>query len=285
MDNVIVANVIVLSGIALLAAIILYMVSKKFNVIENPKISEVENLLPGANCGACGKAGCKNFAESCVNAGEEEFKTLYCPIGGLEVMEKVASALDLVAEAKDPTVAVLKCNGTCENAPAKIHFDGVNICRLADRISIGQTGCPNGCLRFGDCAKVCKFDALHIDTITGLPVVDEDKCTSCGACVNICPRHLFEICPKGPEGQRVYVACSNTQKGALARKNCKAACIGCMKCTKICPEIKVENNLSSIPFSVSAEQYGEELVKACPTGAIHCTCPTNKSPKEVPDEQ
>lgn len=284
MDNVIVANVIVLSGIALFSAIILYMVSKKFNVIENPKISEVENLLPGANCGACGKAGCRNFAEACVNANEENFKTLYCPVGSTKVMEQIASALGMIAEVKDPTVAVLKCNGTCENAPAKIHFDGVSICRLADKISVGQTGCPNGCLRFGDCVKVCKFDALHIDEITGLPIVDEDKCTSCGACVNICPRHLFEILPKGPNGNRVYVACSNTQKGAIARKNCKAACIGCMKCTKVCPEIKVENNLSHIPSSVLAEKFGQELVKTCPTGAILCTCNSNKTKKEASDE-
>ena len=271
MDNVIFSNVIVLSAIALAAAIILYMVSKKFNVIENPRIDEIEKTLPGANCGACGKAGCRNFAESCVKADEKSFQNLYCPVGGTAVMQKIAAVLGYSAQEKEPTVAVLKCNGTCQNAPAKIAFDGVISCRLADKISVGQSGCPNGCLRFGDCVKVCKFDALHIDPQTGIPVVDENKCTSCGACVNICPRRLFVIRPKGKNGQRVYVACSNTQKGSVARKNCSVACIGCMKCTKICDKIKVENNLSYIPTSVSAQEFGAELVKTCPTGAIVMT--------------
>lgn len=282
--DIIVSNVLVLVGIALFAAIILYLVSQKFNVEENPKIGEVESVLPGANCGACGKAGCHNFAESCVKADENGFKNLYCPVGGTEVMKRVSNILGYAAVEKEPTVAVLKCNGTCENAPTKIHLDGVSICRLAAKISVGQTGCPDGCLRLGDCVKVCKFDALHIDEETGLPVVDEDKCTSCGACVNICPRHLFEIRPKGKDGQRVYVACSNTQKGAVARKNCKAACIGCMKCTKICPSVKVENNLSYIPSEVSAAEFGTELVKACPTGAIVMTEP-HTNDKEVKNDE
>lgn len=268
MDNVIFSNVIVLSAIALAAAIVLYMVSKKFNVIENPRIDEIEKALPGANCGACGKAGCRNFAESCVKADEKSFQNLYCPVGGTAVMQKIAAVLGYSAREKELTVAVLKCNGTCQNAPAKIAFDGVSSCRLADKISVGQSGCPDGCLRFGDCVKVCKFDALHIDPQTGIPVVDENKCTSCGACVNICPRQLFVIRPKGKNGERVYVACSNTQKGAIARKNCKTACIGCMKCVKICPEVVVENNLSRIPESVSASRYGAELSQNCPTGAI-----------------
>lgn len=271
--DIIVSNILVLVGIALFAAIILYLVSQKFNVEENPKIAQVESILPGANCGACGKAGCHNFAEACVKANEDEFKNLYCPVGGANVMKNVSDILGFATNEKEPTVAVLKCNGTCENAPTKIHFDGINICRLAAKISVGQTGCPTGCLRLGDCVKVCKFDALHIDPQTGLPVVDENKCTSCGACVNICPRHLFEIRPKGKNGERVYVACSNTQKGALARKNCKAACIGCMKCTKVCAAIKVENNLSHIPPEVSAAEFGTELVKTCPTGAIIMTQP------------
>jgi ferredoxin len=102
----------------------------------------------------------------------------------------------------------------------------------------------------------------------GIPVVDESKCTSCKACVNICPRVLYEIRPKGIDGKRVYVACSNEQKGAIARKNCKVACIGCMKCVKVSELVKVENNLSYIPAEVDAAQYGEELAKACPTKAI-----------------
>lgn len=268
MDNLILSNILILTGIGLTAAGILYLVSKKFNVTEDPRIAETEAFLPGANCGACGRAGCHDFAVTCVNAGEEGFSQMYCPVGGQKVMEQIAAVLGFTAAEKAPTCAVLKCNGTCENAPTKITFDGVNSCRIAAKIAVGRTGCPNGCLRFGDCAKVCRFGALHIDKDLGIPVVDKDKCTSCGACVNICPRHLFEIRPKGPNNETLVVACSNTQKGATARKNCKAACIGCMKCTKVNPEVKVENNLSYIPTSVDAQKFGTELAAACPTGAI-----------------
>ena len=279
MDNIILMNVLILGMIAFFAAVILYYAAKKFHVEENPKIEKVEECLPGANCGACGKAGCHDFATFCAGVDEAGFSQLYCPVGGAAAMEKIAEVLGFEAVAKEPTVAVLKCNGSCENAPAKIEYDGVSMCRIANKICCGVSGCPDGCLRLGDCVKVCKFGALKIDEKTGLPFVDEERCTSCGACVNICPRHLFEIRPKGENNNRVYVACNNKQKGALARKNCKVACIGCGKCAKINPEIVIENNLSYIPSTVSALKYGEELAKSCPTGAIILKRPEEKNAK------
>lgn len=268
MESIILTNMLILGGIALVSAIILYLVSQKFHVLENPKIAQIEDLLPQANCGGCGKAGCHDFAGCCAGVDEAGFAELFCPVGGASVMMKIADILGYQATEKPQTVSVLRCNGSCQNAPAKIIYEGINSCRIANRISSGQNGCPDGCLKLGDCVKVCPFDALHIDKNTGLPVVDESKCTSCGACVRMCPRKLFEIRSKEPNGQRVYVACRNTQKGALARKNCKAACIACQKCVKINSQITIENNLSYIPDSVSAIQHGEELAKNCPTGAI-----------------
>lgn len=285
MSTVIIFNILILAGIALLAAIVLYFVSQKFAVEENPKIDEIEKLLPGANCGACGKAGCRDFAKACVKADAENFHHLFCTAGGNDVMRKIAEALGFVADEKEATVAVLRCRGTCQNAPDKVEYSGFKSCRLAARISVGQSGCPTGCLRFGDCVKACPFGALHIDPETGIPVVDEQKCTSCGICVKTCPRQLFEIRPKGPDGKRVYVACRNTQKGAQARKNCKAACIACMKCTKVCDAVRVENNLSYIPAEVSAEEYGQALAEACPTGAIIYTGALKKKNAETENER
>lgn len=269
--NIILENILVLSAIGFLAAFILYFVSQKFSVRENPLTDKIVALLPGVNCGACGKAGCKDFASACSHADEKTFASLYCPVGGIDVMNKIAAELGFSAAEQQKKVAVLKCNGSCLNAPAKICYDGAPVCRIADKIFIGANNCPNGCLKLGDCVKVCKFDALHINPETGLPEVNKDKCTACGACVNICPRKLFELRPLSADGMQVYVACSNTQKGAVARKNCKAACIGCMKCTKINPEIKVTNNLSYIPSTVSPQEYGSVLAETCPTGAIICT--------------
>ncbi len=268
MSEVIVANIIVLSSIAVAAAIILYFAAQKFKTESNPVADEIAAMLPQANCGACGKAGCQDFANACAAADAESFARLYCPVGGAKVMTTVAARLGYSSAEHEPTVAVLHCNGTCENAPDKVEYIGLQSCRLANRAFVGKTGCPDGCLRLGDCVRNCPFGAIEMNPQTGLPEVNPDKCTSCGACVRICPRGLYEIRPRGKNGVRVYVACSNRQKGALARKNCKTACIACMKCTKICPEVKVENNLSHIPATVSAETYGAELAANCPTGAI-----------------
>ncbi len=268
MTSLILYNIAILSAVAVVAAVVLYFTAQKFKVEENPLIDEIASMLPQANCGACGSAGCQNFASKCASASAEDFANLYCPVGGQAVMKKIAERLGYTTEEKERTCAVLHCNGTCQNAPDKVQYIGLKSCRLASRVFVGKTGCPNGCLRMGDCMRNCPFGAIELNKETGIPVVNPDKCTSCGACVRICPRGLFEIRPVGKNGVRVYVACSNKQKGALARKNCKAACIGCMKCTKICPDVKVEDNLSHIPTSVSAEEYGAQLAANCPTGAI-----------------
>lgn len=268
MDDIVLLSVLVLGGVAVVSAVVLYLVSRKFAVAEDVKIVEIDAVLPQANCGGCGRAGCHDFANACAGVDEGGFAALYCPVGGQSVMDKIAAIRGFAKVEKKPTTAVLRCNGTCQNAPQKVCYDGITSCRIAARISSGQTGCPTGCLRLGDCVKACKFGALRMNPETGIPVVDYDKCTSCGACVRMCPRNLFEIRSKGEGGQMVYVACRNTQKGAVARKNCKAACIACLKCTKVCPEVKVENNLSYIPDTVSPAQFGEQLHAACPTGAI-----------------
>ncbi len=268
MNDLIIINMLVLGGTALAAAMILYFVSKKFAVRTDEMVIRIAESLPQANCGACGKAGCADFATACARADEPTFANLYCPVGGQAVMQKIASLKGFAATDKPATVAVLRCQGTCRNAPAKIVYDAVSSCRIANRISSGESGCPDGCLHLGDCVKACKFGALSLDQTTGMPVVNAAKCVSCGACVKICPRGLFEIRPQSPAGGMVYVACRNRQKGAVARKNCSAACIACQKCTKINDLIKVEDNLSYIPPTVDAREFGAELRDSCPTGAI-----------------
>jgi len=268
MQNIIIANIVVVSAIAAAAAAILYFIAQKFKVEKNIRAEEIEQILPQANCGACGKAGCQAFAAACADADAATFATLYCPVGGAKVMSAIAEKLGYEVAERQPTAAVLRCNGTCENAPDKVEYIGLKSCRLASRVFVGKTGCPNGCLRFGDCVRNCPFGAISMNETTGMPEVDVDKCTSCGKCVRVCPRGLFEIRPLAEKGVQLYVACRNRQKGAIARKNCKAACIACMKCSKICPEVIVEDNLSYIPSTVDPAQYGEELSKACPTGAI-----------------
>lgn len=259
--------VLVLGATGAIFAVVLYFVAQKFKVIEDPLIDEIAEVLPGANCGGCGKAGCRALAEAFVKQGNMD--GLKCAPGGDAVAQKVAELLGVSAEASDPMVAVLRCNGSCGNAPAKTHFDGMHDCHYANSVYGGESGCLFGCLGFGNCVSVCQFGALSIDEKTGLPVVDEEKCTACGACVKECPRMLLELRKKGRNNRRVYVACRNKEKGAEARKACSAACIGCGKCAKVCPfnAITVENNLAYIDFNLC--KACRKCVTECPTGAIH----------------
>lgn len=245
MDLILIA-VISLGAIGLIAAVILYAASKKFAVYEDPRIAQVSEVLPQANCGGCGYPGCSGFAAACVKAGSLEGKL--CPVGGQPTMEKVAAILGLEAAASEPKVAVVRCNGTCANRPKLTKYDGVRSCVVVNSTYGGETGCTFGCLGCGDCVSACTFGAIKMNPETGLPEVDESKCTACGACAKACPRSIIEIRPKGKNNRRVYVQCVNKDKGAVARKACAAACIGCGKCVKVCPfeAITLENNLAYI---------------------------------------
>lgn len=246
MDLILIA-VISLGAIGLVSAIILFVASKKFAVYEDPRIAQVAEVLPQANCGGCGYPGCSGFAAACVKAGSS-LEGKLCPVGGQPTMTKVAAILGLEAAASEPKVAVVRCNGTCANRPRVTQYDGVRSCVIANSTYGGETGCTFGCLGCGDCVEACKFDAIHMNPETGLPEVDEAKCTACGACSKACPRNIIEIRPKGKNNRRVYVQCVNKDKGAVARKACTAACIGCGKCVKVCPfeAITLENNLAYI---------------------------------------
>ncbi|KGE72716.1 RnfABCDGE type electron transport complex subunit B [Spirochaeta lutea] len=266
--------VLTLSGLAVLFAVLLFFVSKRFHVTEDPRKAEVEAMLPGINCGACGFPGCAGMAEALVKGSEEgDISHLSCPPGGPTTMAAISEYFGLAAGESKPLVAVLRCGGSCEAAPAKSRYDGPESCAIAHSLYAGESGCPFGCLGDGDCAAVCEFDALHMNPETGLPEVDEEKCTACGACVTACPRNLFELRPIGRRSRRVWVNCRNTEKGAVAKKHCSVACIGCGKCAKVCPvdAITIENNLAYIdPEKCIA---CGKCVPVCPTGAILATFP------------
>lgn len=266
MSAVIIYAILVLVAVGLLAALILYLVAQKFKVVEDPRIDIVAEILPGANCGGCGCAGCRALAEKIVSANSLEGS--FCPVGGTQIMEKVAEAMGLVAEKSESKIAVIRCAGSCQNAPARVKYDGLQDCNFASVTISGISGCSFGCLGLGSCVKACKFDAIHINETTGLPEVDEDKCVACGACVKACPRKVIELRNKGIRNRRVFVSCINKEKGGAAKKNCTVACIGCGLCFKACAfgAITIENNLSYIDFNKC--KLCRKCVDACPTGAI-----------------
>lgn len=267
MNPIIIWTVVILAGLGLVLALVLFLVARRFRVEEDPRIDLVEKALPGANCGGCGYAGCHAFADSAVKASD--LSAHYCPVGGNDVMQKVSAILGFKVEAKAPQVAVVRCNGSCAARPVVNEYDGAASCRVKAALYAGDTACAYGCLGCGDCVAACEFGALSMDPATGLPVVDEAKCVACGKCVAACPKTLIELRNKGPRGIRVFVACRNTDKGPVARKACSNACIGCGLCVKACAHdaITLENNLAYIDFAKC--KLCRKCEAACPTGAIH----------------
>jgi electron transport complex protein RnfB len=283
MSPTILITIICLGLLALISAVILFFVAQKFKVFEDPRIDEIQAVLPAANCGGCGFAGCRNFAEALVNA--ESFKGLNCPVGGADVMGLAAKMLGKEAPVVDPLVAVLLCNGTPDSRPRTSVYDGASDCRISHNLYIGETDCSYGCMGHGDCVRACAFDAMYMDTLTELPVISDEKCVACGACVKACPRKLIELRRKAKKERKIYVACSNCDKGGPAKRACSAACTACTKCFKVCEygAITIENNLAYIDAGKCT--FCRKCVTECPTAAIiELNFPPRKPKAEVQAE-
>lgn len=266
MTTTILFTIVSLTVLGSVLALILYFVAQKFKVEEDPRIYLTEAALPGANCGGCGYAGCRAFAEACVKA--DELDSLFCPVGGNDVMKSVSAVLGKEVKEVAPKVAVVRCNGNCDVRQKTNHYDGYSSCAVMASLYAGDTACSFGCLGQGDCVVVCNFDAIKMDPRTGLPEVDQDKCTACGACVKACPKFIIELRNKGPKNRRIFVSCVNKDKGGVARKACAVACIGCSKCQKVCPydAITMSNNLAYIDYNKC--KLCRKCVTECPTRAI-----------------
>ncbi|MDE7376662.1 MAG: RnfABCDGE type electron transport complex subunit B [Muribaculaceae bacterium] len=263
----IIASTALLGGIGAVGSVVLFLVAKKFHVDEDSRVALIEEELPGANCGGCGCKGCRDFAECCVKAGS--LSGLYCPVGGEQVMAKIAGILGVDSSAATAKVATVKCAGTPETkTPGGAVYQGPSVCSIK-AMQAGDYECQDACLGCGDCVRVCQFSAIAISDETALPVVDLSRCAGCGQCVVACPRHIIEVIPAGV---RYTVACSNCMKGAVARKQCSVACIACGKCVKACPcgAIQIVDNHAYIDQS-KCEACGK-CIDLCPTHAIRRQC-------------
>ena len=260
-------TVLTLSLLGVLLAVILYFVAQKFKVEEDPRIDEVEKMLPGANCGGCGFAGCRAMSEALVK--NDNIDALYCPVAGGDVMKSIACYLGKSAADKAPMVATMLCGGTCQKRPKINHYDGALSCAVVNTFYIGETGCAFGCIGYGDCVQACKFGAMALNPETGLVEIDPDKCTACGACVKTCPKGLIELRKKWPKNRAIYVACRSKNRGSVVMKVCKAGCIGCGKCAKACPfgAIIIDSYLAYI--NPDKCKLCRKCVNECPTGAIN----------------
>ncbi len=251
-----------MAGLGGLLALLLAIASKKLYVFEDPRIDQVEELLPHSNCGACGTAGCRNFAEQAVEGKIEPGR---CSVNSPDQNKKIASLLGVALGDVEKRVARLACAGGKHVAKMRANYSGLSSCRAAALAGGGGKSCAWGCLGLGDCADVCDFDAITMDS-HGLPVVDTDKCTACGDCVDICPKGLFTI---HGVSHKLWMACRNEDDPDAAEAACEVACTACGRCVVDAAEglIHLQRNLAVIDYEKN-RSANRQAIERCPTGAI-----------------
>lgn len=240
----------------------LAVAAKFFSVSKDERIAQVEEALPGANCGACGYAGCAAYAEA-IAAGEAPL-TL-CGPGGAETANKVASIMGVEVEVSDrKMVTQVHCRGNKKTSVYAFEYKGIKDCNALYAMFQGDKECKFTCLALGSCMKVCPVDAIHYDS-AGRVYVDKDACISCGKCVEVCPTGVMQFIPYDAD---YIVACNSTDKGAAVRKYCSVGCIGCKLCEKKSPEggFVVENFLATIDYEKNGDRT--EAAKGCPPKCI-----------------
>lgn len=255
-----IAAILSLGAIGLLAALALGIAAKKFAVEVDPRELAIMELLPGANCGACGYPGCSGYAKMVANGDKI---AAACPPGGAAVMDKIANIMGFAPITADPKVAVVMCQGDNIRAKDKYRYLGLADCQAAQKVADGPKQCPGGCLGLGTCERVCPFGAIEM-TDDNLAVISRKKCTGCGTCAAACPRDVIKMTPLDAT---THVLCNSNDKGALVRKYCDIGCIACQICKKQAPEAyEIENFLATVVYE--HHHQAPIAIEKCPTKCI-----------------
>ncbi len=252
--------IIVMALIGLVLGCVIGIAAKIFFVKTDPRIEQVCEMLPGANCGGCGRAGCSDFAKAIV-AGEATPDK--CPVNSPEAIEEICNLLGIVATGGEKQIAVVLCGGDVNQTKVKSLYNGVSDCISANLIAGGPKGCGYGCLGMASCARACPFNAIEI--LNGLAVVHPQLCVGCGKCVETCPRDLIKLVPASA---KVHVYCSSPEKGPVKKKVCAVPCLGCRKCFKAAEEnIEMNGFRAMVNYD---NPPGAEIIEAaqCPTNCI-----------------
>lgn len=240
--------------ISIICGTVLVIASKLMAVKEDERFPKVRECLPGANCGACGFAGCDGYAKAlCENP---DTPSNLCTPGAYAVSKKLSEILGTKFTDVAEKVAVVHCGGDCSKTQDKAIYSGIQSCKAAKLTYGGKGSCTYGCLGLGDCMNVCPQNAIYIKD--GIAKINLYECIGCGICTRACPNGLISLIPKS---ENVIVTCSSKDKGASVRKICSNGCIGCKKCERVCPQgaIKVTDNLASINY---------EKCRSCPDFGI-----------------
>ena len=232
----------ILGGMGLILGALLSVISKVFYVKEDPRLGEISDCLPAANCGGCGYAGCAAYAEAILK-GEAPINL--CHSGGQQTVDRIAQIMGVASSELERRFALVRCSGSDASAVQKYEYRGLSDCDAAMKLQSGPKACAFACLGFGNCAKVCRNNAISLNG--GVATVDRALCGGCGECAKACPKHIIDIVPD----KAVYaVACSSVNKGPVTKKNCGVGCIGCKLCEKNCPNdaIHVTDFLAKIDY-------------------------------------
>ncbi len=255
-------SLIVLAALGTVFGVALALIAARFVVKVDPRVEQVRDVLPGANCGACGFGGCMGYAEAVV--GNPDVAVNMCAPGKATVAEKIAVITGKQAEAMEPKIARVFCQGGASLSQRKFHYHGVPDCTAAVLAAGGDKSCEFGCLGYGTCMRACTFGAITMSA-DNLPQINPEKCTACGQCVAACPKQVIEL---AAAAKAVVISCHSRDKGADTKKKCQVGCIACGICVRTCPvdAIAIENNLARIDHAKCV--VCGLCVKKCPTKAI-----------------
>ena len=254
--------VLAMIGLGGILATVLAVANRALYVFVDPRISQIEGILPGNNCGACGQPGCLAFAEEVVAGSIEPG---ICTPSSEEAREQIADLLGVDVGGEEQQMARLACAGGANVARQRARYEGIDTCQGADLVAGGGKGCAWGCLGLEDCMRVCIFDAIVMNEFS-LPVVDEELCTACGDCVDVCPKFLFSL---QPVSRHLWVACKNEAFGDEAEAECEVACNACGLCVQDAPEgvMWMAENLPVVDYAQNL-RTSKDVIQRCPTGAI-----------------
>lgn len=249
-------------GIALLLGVVILVVFHFFSVKKDPLEEELNEIMPGVNCGGCGYSGCAAYAEALASGAETN--TSRCTAGGKDTADAIAAAMGVAPQAYIPTVAHVFCQGDCHHTQRRYDYTGTPHCASAAGLFAGPNSCTYGCLGFGDCYDVCEFNAIYIED--GIAKVNHNNCTACGKCVEACPKHLIQMIPKHELATKC--SCSNHWPPAVTRKACTIGCIACRRCIKTCPVDAIEMDDNRVVIDQYKCIHCGKCVGVCPTKAI-----------------